>query len=86
MSTLQAYPFALNEFFNKTVEILVSKNATTDGVILSHLVARTVSNYKKLHTMTDSSLSNDYNMIVQLDATTSQFLLSNQQPNTSPHL
>ena len=37
MSTLQADPSALNEFFNKTLEILVRQNATTDGLILSHI-------------------------------------------------
>ena len=37
MSTLQADPSALNEFFNKTAERLVTQNATTDGVILSHI-------------------------------------------------
>ena len=37
MSTLQADPSALNEFFNKTAESLVMKNVTTDGVILSHI-------------------------------------------------
>ena len=37
MSTLQADPSALNEFFNKTAEKLVGQNATTDDVILSHI-------------------------------------------------
>ena len=37
MSTLQADPSALNEFFNKTAERLVMRNVTTDGVILSHI-------------------------------------------------
>ena len=40
MSTLQADPSALNEFFNKTLEALerlVRQNATTDGLILSHI-------------------------------------------------
>ena len=37
MSTLQADPSALNEFFNKTAERFVRQNATTDGLILSHI-------------------------------------------------
>ena len=37
MSTLQADPSVLNEFFNKTAERLVRQNATTDGIILSHI-------------------------------------------------
>ena len=37
MSTLQADPSTLNEFFNKTAERLVGQNATTDGNILSHI-------------------------------------------------
>ena len=43
MSTLQADPSALNEFFNKTAERLAMQNATTDGVILSHMVPLTSS-------------------------------------------
>ena len=37
MSTLQADPSALNEFFNKTAERFARQNATTDGLILSHI-------------------------------------------------
>ena len=37
MSTLQADPSALNEFFHKTAERLVGQNTTTDDVILSHI-------------------------------------------------
>ena len=37
MSTLQADLSALNEFFNITAERLVGQNATTDGIILSHI-------------------------------------------------
>ena len=37
MGALQADPFALNEYFNKTAERFVGQNATTDGVILSHI-------------------------------------------------
>ena len=37
LSTLQADPSALNEYFNKTAERLVGKNAITDDVILSHI-------------------------------------------------
>ena len=44
MSTLHADPSALNEFFNKTAERLVMQNATTDGVILSHIDWLTSSN------------------------------------------
>ena len=44
MSTLHADPSALNEFFNKTAERLVMQNATTDGVILSHIDSLTSSN------------------------------------------
>ena len=36
--------------------------------------------------MTYASLSKHYEMIAQLDTTTSQFLLSNQYPNTLPHV
>ena len=43
MSTLHADPSALNEFFNKTAERLVMQNATTDGVILSHIDSLTSS-------------------------------------------
>ena len=43
MSTIQADPSALNEFFNKTAERLVMQNATTDGVILSHIDSLTSS-------------------------------------------
>ena len=43
ISTLQADPSALNEFFNKTAERLVMQNATTDGVILSHIDSLTSS-------------------------------------------
>ena len=43
MITLQADPSALNEFFNKTAERLVMQNATTDGVILSHIDSLTSS-------------------------------------------
>ena len=43
MSTLQADPSALNEFFNKTAERLVMQNATTNGVILSHIDSLTSS-------------------------------------------
>ena len=43
MSTLQADPSALNEFFNKTAERLVGQNATTDDVILSHIDSLTSS-------------------------------------------
>ena len=40
MSTLQADPSALNEYFNKTAERLVVQNATTDDVIfISHRFA-----------------------------------------------
>ena len=41
MSTLQADPSALNEFFNKTAERLVTQNATADDVILSHINSHT---------------------------------------------
>ena len=37
MSTLQADPSALNEFFNKTAKRFVRQNATIDGLILSHI-------------------------------------------------
>ena len=43
MSTLQADPSALNEFFKKTAERLAMQNATTDGVILSHMDSITSS-------------------------------------------
>ena len=43
MSTLQADPSALNEFFNKTAEGLIGQNATTDGVILSDIDSLTNS-------------------------------------------
>ena len=36
--------------------------------------------------MTYASLSKHYEMIAHLDTTTSQFLLSNQYPNTLPHV
>ena len=36
-STLQADPFALNEFFNKMAERLFGQNATTDDVMLSKI-------------------------------------------------
>ena len=37
MSTLQADPYALNEFFNKMAERLVEKNATSHDVVLSDI-------------------------------------------------
>ena len=37
ISTLQVNPSALNEFFNKTAERLVRQNATTYGLLLSHM-------------------------------------------------
>ena len=43
MSTLQADLSALNEFFKKTAERLAMQNATTDGVILSHMDSITSS-------------------------------------------
>ena len=43
MSTLQADPSALNEFFDKRAERLVMQNATADGVILSHIDSLTSS-------------------------------------------
>ena len=43
MSTLQADSSALNEFFNKRAERLVTQNATADGVILSHIDSLTSS-------------------------------------------
>ena len=77
MSTLQADPSALNEFFNKTAERFVRQNATTDGLILSHIDSLT-SNHDsfKLQKVTYNGIVKS--LIVQLDATTSQFLLSNQ--------
>ena len=89
MNTFHADPSALNIFFNKTAERLVGQNATTDDDILSHIdsLASSHDSFKlQKVTLTYSSLSNHYEMIVQLDTTTSQFLLSNRQPNTSPHL
>ena len=51
MTALPADPSALNEFLKKTAERLVMQNATTDGVILSHIDSLTItmtdSNYKK---------------------------------------
>ena len=41
MSTLQAHPSALNEYFKKTAERLVGQNKATDDVILSHIDSRT---------------------------------------------
>ena len=48
MSTLQADPYALNEFFNKMAERLAGQNATSDGVVLSHidLVTSSHGSYK----------------------------------------
>ena len=43
MSTLEADPSTLNEFFNKTAEIRFGQNATTDDVILSHIDSLTSS-------------------------------------------
>ena len=43
MSTLQADPSALSEFFNKTAEGLAMQNATTDDIILSHIYSLTSS-------------------------------------------
>ena len=43
MSTLQADPSALNEFFNKTAEGLIGQNTATDGVILSDIDSLTIS-------------------------------------------
>ena len=37
MSTLQADPSPLDEYFNKTAERPAEQNATTDDVILSHI-------------------------------------------------
>ena len=37
ISTLQVNPSALNEFFNKMAERLVRQNATTYGLLLSHM-------------------------------------------------
>ena len=81
MRTLQADPFALNEFFKKTTERLVRQNPATDDVILSHIDSLTSSHDSvKVQKVTyyDVSLSNHCEMIVQLDTTTSQFLLLKQ--------
>ena len=43
MNTLQANTSAPNEFFNKTAERHAMQNATTDGVILSHIDSFTSS-------------------------------------------
>ena len=43
MRTLQADPFALNEFFKKTAERLVRQNPATDDVILSDIDSLTSS-------------------------------------------
>ena len=43
MSTLQADPSALKEYFNKMAEVLVGQNATTDDVLLSHIDSLTSS-------------------------------------------
>ena len=43
MSTLQADPSTLNEYFNKTAERLAGQNATTDDVILPHTDSLTSS-------------------------------------------
>ena len=43
MSTLQADPSELNEYFNKTPERLFGQNATTNDVILSHIDSLTSS-------------------------------------------
>ena len=42
-STLQADPFALNEFFNKMAERLFGQNATTDDIMLSKIDSFTSS-------------------------------------------
>ena len=68
MSTLQADPSVLNEFFNKTAERLVRQNATTDGIILCHIDLLTSSHDSfKLQKVTYNdvlkslkSLRNDY--------------------------
>ena len=43
MSTLQAGPSALTEFFQKTADRLVGQSATTDDIILSHIDSHTSS-------------------------------------------
>ena len=43
MSTLQADPSALKEYFNKMAEALVGQNATTDDVLLSYIDSLTSS-------------------------------------------
>ena len=37
MHTIQVDPSALEEIFDKTLEILIGENATNNGVVLAHI-------------------------------------------------